>query len=140
MNGAPRIAIAGGPRTGKSTLSARLERSLGLQAQHTDDLVGVLEWSECSEEAARWMAEPGPWIIEGTAVIRALRKALKASPERPCDVLLVLTEPKVPTTRGQDAMAKGVATVLSGIIDELRARGVDVVVAREVREGEHATG
>lgn len=121
-----RVVIGGGPCTGKTQLSDHVASVLGVTARHTDDLIGQLEWSEASEEVARWMTEPGPWVIEGVATVRALRKAL-ATPGAPCTILHWLTGPFLPLTKGQLAMTKGCETVLAGIRPELEARGVLVV-------------
>lgn len=122
------MVLAGGPKTGKSTLSERIAEILGTTPLHTDDLMGQLDWSAASAEVARWMSKlPAPWCIEGVSTVRALRKALSGTSRRPCDVLVVLTEPKVPTTPGQQVMARGVHTVLHGIRPELVARGVEIV-------------
>lgn len=123
----PRVVIAGGPKCGKTTLSIAVAEILGTTAMHTDDMIG-LGWSEASAEVARLMLKlPGPWVVEGVAAVRSLRKAISGTSRRPCDVLVLLTEPKVPTTPGQQRMALGVMTVLAGIEPELRARGVDIV-------------
>lgn len=120
--GAPRIAIGGGPRTGKTTIA----ESFGWPVRHTDDLIGKLEWSAASTEVARWMEAPGPWVIEGVAVARALRKALIMSPRKPCDLLVWLTTPHVELTAEQATMGKGCDTVLGEIRDELVRRGVTI--------------
>ncbi len=124
-----RILIAGGPRTGKTTFADRIAASTGLVARHTDDLVGRLDWSDASAEVARWMAEDGPWIIEGVAVPRAIRKWLAAHPgdAAPADVIVWLPASVVPRTPGQVAMAKGVETVWREVLPELRRRGVPVM-------------
>lgn len=72
------------------------------------------------------MRAPAPWAIEGVAVPRALRKALAASDEKPCDRVLFLTVAHVPTTTRQDGMAQSVLTVFEQIVPELIARGVIV--------------
>lgn len=116
-----RIAIAGGPRCGKTTLA----ETLGA-ARHTDDLI-ERGWSEASALTATWFDEPGPWIIEGVAVPRALRKWLAANPEgRPCDVVHWLGAPRVPLTDGQVSMFKGCAKVWGEIVGELQRRGVEI--------------
>jgi hypothetical protein len=51
----------------------------GLQPMHTDDLI-ALGWSEASAAVIPWISRPGPWIIEGVAVPRALRKWFAANP------------------------------------------------------------
>lgn len=148
-----RICIAGGPRTGKTTLAGKIAAdivtmecdSCGWPAaehgcatpilgrviapvRHTDDLIH-LGWSEASAAAALWFDEPGPWIVEGVAVPRALRKWLASHPAgKPCDVVYWLEDPHEELTPGQAAMTKGCATVWEEVADELHARGVEIVV------------
>jgi len=139
------IVIVGGPSTGKSTLAHRLKPSERVRC--TDELVGVLEWSEASAEVARWLDEPGPWVIEGVATARALRKWLLANPGKPlpCTVVL-MARPLVELSKGQAAMGKGVATVWNEIAPDVLARGARVVrndgppaeQVRESREGSAA--
>ena len=115
-----RIAICGGPKTGKTTLSATLPGKV----MHTDDAAG-LGWSAASLEVSKWFDRPGPFVIEGVAVARALRKWLLANPEgKPCDKLIWLANAWIPTTPGQQRMATGCRTVLAAIMDELKGRGV----------------
>jgi hypothetical protein len=120
-----RILIAGGPRTGKTTLST----SLGIaRVRHTDDVMD-LGWSEASAEVATWFDEPGPWVIEGVAVGRALRKWLLANPEgNPCDVVYYLDAPLLTLTRGQETMAAGCWTVWKEVREQIETRGVDVMI------------
>lgn len=127
-----RIVIVGGPRTGKTTTSAEIAR--GAPVRHTDDLI-AMGWSEASAEVARWMDEPGPWVIEGTAAARGLRKWLAAHTfGKPCDEVLVLWDPHVPLTPGQRSMAGGVRVVFGEIVSALRARGVEVRTGGEPAE------
>ena len=52
-----------------------------------DDLIDTHEWSAASAEVARWLDDEGPWIIEGVAMSRALRKWRRSSlcvPTRSC--------------------------------------------------------
>ena len=109
-------------------LAAPLVGSEAVSRSSPEPDVGDVKTSKsaASAEVARWMAEPGPWVIEGAATARALRKALAASPAAPCDLLIVLTVPKVERSPGQVAMGKGVHTVLDGIRAELLARGVTI--------------
>lgn len=117
-----RIAIAGGPRCGKTTLAA----SFG-EARHTDDLIGSKDWSAASAEVATWFDADDPWIIEGVAVPRALRKWLIAHPDgKPCDVVHWLITPHVPLTKGQLGMLRGCETVWREIVGELTRRGVEI--------------
>lgn len=113
-----RIVILGGPRTGKTTLADQMFGWHKLNGQsmtlyHTDDIIH-LGWSEASQHVAdEWLTQPGPWIIEGVAVARALRKWREAHPgERPpVDRVIRLTEPHVELNKGQSTMAKGEASV-----------------------------
>lgn len=129
-----RIVIGGGPCTGKTTLASALHRGLGHPVRHTDDTMN-LGWSEASAEVAAWMTEPGPWIIEGVATARALRKAMAADGAgQVCDILLWLTDPRVEQSAGQKAMAKGCDTVLAEILPAVQAAGtrVQLVTAAQV--------
>lgn len=118
-----RIIIAGGPRTGKTTLAATYP---GL-VLHTDDLIGQLDWSAASGVAAGWFDVPGPWVIEGVATVRALRKWLAAHASgQPADLVLWLGTPLVARTPGQVTMARGCETVWAEVLPLLRARGVAV--------------
>lgn len=122
---ARRILVSGGPRTGKTSLGKSL---LALcqeetRLRSTDDLIGQLEWSEASQEVSRWMSEPGPWIIEGVAVERALRKWLAENGTTlPFDLWIVLLDPIVPLTPRQSAMSKACETIRGPVLSEVNAR------------------
>lgn len=118
-----RICIIGGPRTGKTTLANTMSNVL-----HTDDLIGQFDWSGVSEFVATdWFARPGPWVIEGVAAVRALRKWLAANTDGvPCERIIVLTEPYVELSKGQASMAKGHEKVWQEVLPQLLARGVAV--------------
>lgn len=118
-----RICITGGPRTGKTTLAASLGESAVVR--HTDDLIR-LGWSEASQAACEWLDEPGPWIIEGVAVSRALRKWRDQNPGKPppVDRVIMLDRPHVAWNDGQRTMAAGVATVHAEIDGWLRRHGI----------------
>jgi hypothetical protein len=115
-----RIAIAGWPRAGKTTLAETfVRRGGGYVVRHTDDLIGQLGWSEASAEVAHWFDEPGPFIIEGVAVLRALRKWRAAHPGEPPPIDRLYYLPRgqfCELARGQESMGKGCDMVL----DELR--------------------
>lgn len=129
-----RICITGGPKTGKTTLANRLADEYGdhtgTTVGHTDDLIETHDWSAASLEVSHWMDAPGPWVIEGVAVSRALRKWMKAHPGQkpPLDKLIVLGYPWMTTTSGQAAMAKGIDTVQAEIESALRRLGVLIEV------------
>lgn len=141
-----RIIIAGGPRTGKTILA----KMIGLPVKPADSLINIYGlairylpgiffriksiyslitrgWSEASLEASRWFDDPGPWIVEGVAAGRALRKWMESHPSgKPCDLVVYLAHPKISRTPGQDAMAKGCDTVWKEINPHLERRGVKV--------------
>lgn len=130
-----RVVIAGGPRCGKTTLSHELASSRQVPTvRHTDDLVGIMPWSEQSAEVARWLCLGGSWIVEGVAVGRALRKWLEnAEPNaKPCDVALYLDSPHERLTPAQEAMRKGCLTVWQQVLPELVTRRV--VIAGSLAE------
>lgn len=140
-----RIVILGGPKTGKTTLA---EASFEAHdwphdvpdcdgcgtLRHTDDLIeqckhlGKDAWSEASRIASTWLDEPGPWIIEGVAMARALRKWREAHPGEPppVDRVIRLTTPHVELSKGQAAMAKGEETVWREIEPWLSEHGVHI--------------
>lgn len=109
-----RILITGPPQSGKSTLAMILSDVLEIPVYATDQLKD-LEWSEASEAASRWLDDPGPWIIEGVMVPRALRKWRRRQPKNkqagdpPCEKFILLTEPRTPLEKaGQRSMATSV--------------------------------
>lgn len=129
-----RIVITGWPGTGKTTTCAPEQAALaGVPAdavRHTDDLIGVMDWSDASAEVARWLDEPGPWVIEGVACARAIRKWFESHPgERlPIDRLVICRQPLKELSGRQAGMGRGVDTVLAEILPDLEEAGVEVVV------------
>ena len=85
-----RILITGGPSTGKTTLGAEFAAI----ARSTDE-VRDLDWDEGSEAVCGWLFDAeGDFVIEGCIVPRALRKFLEESDEKPCDLIIWLSNPK----------------------------------------------
>jgi hypothetical protein len=107
-----RIAIVGWPKTGKTTLATEMGGG-----RSTDEVMN-LGWSEASQEASTWFDQPGPLIVEGVAVPRALRKWRERNPDKPppIDKLIILRNPHVPLEPGQVTMGKGLDTVLNGLM------------------------
>ncbi len=122
-----RVVVAGGCRTGKTTLADKWGRDHGVLVRHTDELIH-LGWSQASDAAAKWFDEKGPWLIEGVAAVRALRKwaAVHHRDELPCDVLVYLSRPLEPLTPGQQSMNRGVQTIWDQIMPDLARRGVEI--------------
>lgn len=101
--------------------------------KHTDDLIaetahlGKDGWSEASRLASLWLDQPGPWIIEGVAASRALRKWRDSHPgdRPPVDRVIYLETAHEELTKGQASMAKGVATVHREIDQWLADHGIE---------------
>jgi len=123
-----RLVIAGVPKAGKTTLSMQCGTATPGPVWHTDDLF-LHGWSEASAEASEWFDEPGPWIVEGVAAGRALRKWMRAHPEgKPCDRVIWMGTPRLVLVGGQLTMAKGCWTVWLEIRDALAERGTIIDV------------
>lgn len=132
------IIIVGGPRSGKSTIAEKY-RSNGYHVRCGDPASAVknyipgveylpegLDFSG-DQGAAQWVVDhwfgaasaaalPGhrPWIAEGHVMARALRRWAQNQPleQQPAERIIVLTgDPRVETSKGQDAMRKAVMTV-----------------------------
>lgn len=96
-----RIAIAGGPLTGKTTIAVGVSDR---PVYHTDEYMD-LPWSE---QPLQWLTrlENEPcYVLEGVQVPRTLRKGLQV------DAVVWLEEAKVQISPKQTSMAKAVRTV-----------------------------
>lgn len=128
---AQRIVVCGAPSAGKSTYAKVAARSSGARVVALDSLVSTHAWSEQSAVAAGWLDSlaSAPFIIEGCAASRALRKWLASHPAgRPCDLVVRLTLPRIPLSAGQARLAKGEETIWQEIASELAARGVAILI------------
>lgn len=96
-----RLAIAGGPHVGKTTL-ARLVTDRPVV--HTDDLMH-LDWDTVPPAIIVACATHERFVVEGVQVPRALRKGLTV------DAVVWLDRPHTPLSKGQAAMSKGVLNV-----------------------------
>jgi hypothetical protein len=76
-----------------------------------------LEWSAASLAASQWFDESGPWIIEGVAVPRALRKWRDRNPNEPppCDKIINLTTKYRDLAPGAITMGKGIDKVMTDL-------------------------
>lgn len=120
-----RTCVTGGPHSGKTTRARELAGESPIH--HADELVRELEWSARSEHVAAMLSAPGPWVLEGVVVVRALRKWLAAHADgKPCDRAILLTAAHQPLTDGQARLRKSVHTVWAEILPELVRRGVEV--------------
>lgn len=134
-----RIIICGGPRTGKTTLASELAVARGVPstAIHSTDLIAG-QWSEVSDAAAKLISARGPWIIEGVAAFRALRKWMDLDPGAALTgvKIVYLKTLGVKLNKGQLAMAKGVGTVWSEIQMRVVTRGGDAATFYEFTTAE----
>lgn len=118
--------ITGGPTAGKETLAKALAGE-AISRRATDDLI-PLGWGPDSDAAALWLSEPGPWIIHGVAMGRALKKWLDANHiGTPADVVVYLDSPTIERTAGQHVMASGCNTIFAPVEQRLLERGVHVI-------------
>lgn len=114
-----KLVIAGGPRTGKTTLANKYRN-----VAHTDALIPY-GWKRASEIASAQFDDPDIEVQEGVASLRALRKWLRANKTgKPCDKLIYLTHPFEELTPGQKAMTKGCHSVFRQVRPYLESRGV----------------
>lgn len=124
----PRAIIAGGPRTGKSTIAVRAGERYGRKVRHADSLVASHAWGDDSKEVSSWFEEAGDWIVEGVSTPRALRKWLAANPDKKLAATVVYLRDAIQVqAKGARAMAKGCDTVWNEIKGELASRGVTVL-------------
>ena len=125
MKTVDKLIIAGGPRTGKTTLADSVSSS---NVGHTDELI-PLGWSKARGTVVAWIDDPNLDVIEGVTVLRGLRKWLRHSAVgKPCDKLVYLRGPFEELNPGQVAMTKGCWSVFQQIRPYLQKRGVVVEV------------
>ncbi len=123
-----RIAIAGGPRAGKTTAA----RAYGTLILHTDDVKG-LPWSDASFEVSRWFDRSGSWVIEGVTVMRGLRKWLaRNGTGKPCDILIFIEGSRLELNTRQEGLRQQVQAQFDTLSEELRKRGCIVEVKKGI--------
>lgn len=98
-----RIAIVGGPKTGKTTLAQVSDERPVI---HTDRFQH-LPWEEVPAAILERCAPLSQFVIEGVQVARALRAGLIV------DAVLYLDDPCAEQSKGQRAMSKAVSTVFA---------------------------
>ncbi len=96
-----RIAIVGGPRTGKSWLGALVTDRPVI----CTDRFSYLGWGDVPAAIISQCTPLQSFVLEGVQVARALRSGLVV------DAVLYLDEPKAEQSKGQKAMSRGVSTV-----------------------------
>jgi hypothetical protein len=126
-----RIAITGVPHGGKTYTAKLLSAVLEIPYSGTDDVMH-LEWSEGSRIVSEWFDKPGPWIIEGVVVPRAIRKWRarfaddKPIPDPPFDKLIVLRGTGSTLLRGQEIMGKQVLGLIDTYKDWIGERWIEI--------------
>jgi adenylate kinase family enzyme len=114
-----RVLILGVPRAGKTTLAARMCPT-GVSPRSTDALIRE-GWHTASDQAALWLDAPGPWVIEGVAAVRALRKWFRLNPHKrpPFERVIWLGSPRLPLSERQGALALGTASIFGEVLPRL---------------------
>lgn len=130
-----RIAVCGGPRTGKSTFASKLASELGIElfstgkraVVATDNFMGV-GWENVPRLVMERLGELDDWILEGTQATRVLRHWYRTAPETlRLDRVYFFDRPWVVRNGGQNAMAKGVMTIWREVRRELHKREIPIV-------------
>lgn len=130
-----KIAICGGPRTGKSTFASKLAGELGIALFSTgkkalvatDNFMHV-GWENVPRLVMERLCELDDWILEGTQATRVLRYWYKTDPDSlKLDRVYFFDRPWVVRNGGQNGMAKGVATIWRDVRPELIRRDVPIV-------------
>lgn len=135
-----RIVVIGGPRTGKTTYATKLAKqygvhlgSTGKRTEQEDGLVSTdnymkrANWKTLPDVVIKDLKDRDSFVLEGTQAARVLRRWLKESPkEAKIDKVLVFNRPWVTRNTGQEAMAKGVRTILRDMEPLLREAGIEV--------------
>jgi hypothetical protein len=101
-----RIAIVGGPRTGKTTLA---KTCTDRPIHHNDD-GKHLSWESQPEYWKSRVEGQDSFVIEGVQAARALRKGLQV------DAVVELDKPHVELSKGQVAMSKGHKKIFGDVI------------------------
>jgi len=109
-----RVAIAGGPRTGKTTLAA-LGASPNRRVYHTDDFMH-LNWKDQPEFIIQLLKDQSRYIVEGVQVARALRSGLQV------DAVVFIRTPKVVLNTRQEGMRKTIDKIFTDWYDANNGR------------------
>ncbi len=135
----PRIVVIGGPRTGKTTYATKLAKQLGCHLGSTgkrteqeeglvstDNYMKRADWKTLPDVILKDLKPRESWVLEGTQAARVLRRALREDPSFRVDKVLVFGRPWVARNPGQEAMAKGVRTILADMMPLLEKAGIEV--------------
>lgn len=98
-----RIAVCGGPRTGKSTLVSLVTDR---HVEGTDDYIGMA-WEDVPQSLIEKLSGVERFVVEGVMVPRALRRGLQV------DCVVWLETFQTATLPGHVSMLKGIRTVFA---------------------------
>jgi energy-coupling factor transporter ATP-binding protein EcfA2 len=117
-----RVVITGHPHSGKTTLAEAFSSIV----KHTDDLIESHEWSSQSEAASYWFDISVPFVLEGCAIPRALRKWKLRHPGSapPMDVFIYLERERL------TPQAKGIETVMRDLWPWLTESGIMILTSK----------
>jgi hypothetical protein len=108
----PRVAIIGGSRTGKTSLSASVTDRPVI---HSDDFIVEGDYRASAVATLAAAAEHGSYVVEGVTAALALRDGM------PVDAVIHLTKTKAPLTKGQRSANKGTETIIRSAREKLGA-------------------
>lgn len=120
-----RLAITGGPNTGKTTLANQLSSS----PLSTDSLMH-LPWQESSAQVSSWFDSPEEdFVYEGILIPYALRKWLRKNEKgKPLDKLIFLTLAHTYTNVRQNSLNLALTSVFNIISNDLLDRKVEIEI------------
>jgi hypothetical protein len=135
-----RVAVIGGPRTGKTTYATQLAKELGVYLASTgkrtlDPLLSTdnfmtVGWDNVPARVIAALEDKEDFVLEGTQAARVLRRWYGLDLDGPrLDRVVYFDRPWVQRNGGQEAMAKGVATVFRDVEPYLRELGVPLIRA-----------
>lgn len=120
-----KIILAGGPKSGKSTLGRKLSAELGIPLVSTDDYIEC-GWSEAPHEIILKIKDMPSYILEGVNSGRTIRKMAEKDMKLDFDRVIYLDEPRIELNKGQAALRKGCVTVWQDVRKLLDEAGIDV--------------
>lgn len=132
-----RLLIIGVPKAGKTTTALKVCQ--GVPIRHVDDLISSHGWSDVSAEVYKWLTQPGDFVIEGCAGVRALRIWLQTHQELPDFEVLWMGTAKIVDTPKQASYGRGCTTVYEECFKEIRKRAgsreAAATIIRNLRHG-----